>query len=132
MAEVSNFCNHEELNNVNSYFVNSGIVEVSSYNLVMSVNAVPKVSIEHDQQTDQVQTDLENSITSMQPVPSLLFEASDRFFGVVYNYVMQETYCSSSTSCINVSTLEGTKNAQVQNVGTSKSSNFKNATFQNV
>ena len=116
VAEVSNFCNHEELNNVNNCFVNSDIFEVSSYNLVMSVNAMPKVSTEQDQHTDQVQTDLENSTTLMKPVPSLLFEASDIFFGVVYNDVMQDT-----SSCINISTLEGTKNAQVQNVGTSKS-----------
>ena len=132
VAEVSNFCNHEKLNNVNNCFVNSDIFEVSSYNLVMSVNAMPKVSTEQDQHTDQVQTDLENSTTLMKPVPSLLFEASGRFFGVVYNDVMQDTSCSSSTSCINVSTLEGTKNAQLQNVRTSKSSTFKNETLHNV
>ena len=97
VAEISDFCNHEKLNNVNNCFVNSDIIEISSYNLVMSVNAMPKVSTELDQKTDQVQSELENS-TTMKPVPSLLFEASDRFFGVVYNDVMQDTSCRSNTT----------------------------------
>ena len=54
VGEVSNFCNHEKLNNVNNCFVNSDIYEVSSYNYIMSVNARPKVSSELDQQTDQI------------------------------------------------------------------------------
>ena len=90
----------------------------------MSVNAMPKVSTEQDQHTYPVQTYLENSTTLMKPAPSLLFEASDRFFGVVYNDAMQDTSCSSSTSCIDVSTLEGTKMLKC------KMFNFKKFKFQ--
>ena len=65
VAEVSNFCNHEKLNNVSNCFVNSEIYEVSSYNYIMSVNARPKVSIELDQHTGQIQSDMENSTTEI-------------------------------------------------------------------
>ena len=120
MAEVSNFCNHEKLNNVSNCFVNSDIFKVSSYNYIMSVNARPNVITELDQHTDHIQSDMENSTTEMKPVPSLLFEASGRFFGVVYNDVLQETSCNSNTSYVNVSALEGTTNVAISKSSTSK------------
>ena len=132
VAEVSNFCNHEKLNNVSNCFVNSDIIEISSYNSVMSVNARPNVSTELGQQTDHIQSDVEISTTLMKPVPSLLFEASGKFFGVVYNDVLQETSCDSNTSCVTVSALEGTSKVAISKSSTSKNESFKNETLQNV
>ena len=132
MAEVSNFCNHEKLNNVSNCFVNSDIIEISSYNSVMSVNTRPKVSTELGQQTDHIQSDVEISTTFMKPAPSLLFEASGKFFGVVYNDVSQETFCDSNTSCVTVSALEGTSKVAISKSSTSKNKSFKNETLQNV
>ena len=109
----------------------------------MAVNVFPS-STDHGQQSGQACVVKEQNSTPNLPAPNLLFEASDRFFGVVYNDVMQDTSCSSSYDCINISTLESAtntkmskcKNAKIQqiatNVGTSKSSKCTSKTAVNI
>ena len=77
-------------------------------------------ALELGQQTDHIQSDVEISNTYMKPAPSLLFEASGRFFGVVYNDVSQETFCDSSTSCATVSAIEGASKVAISKSSTSK------------
>ena len=98
---------------------------MSSYNIVMSINLFPP-STDSGQQTDQIQVGKVHHSTLNLSEPSLLFEASDRFFGVVYNDAEQDTSCSSSTR-INVSTLESATDAK-----TSQSSHCTLQTAVNV
>ena len=119
VTEISRFCNHENLNNVSNCFVNNDFVEFSSYNSVMSVAKRPNVSTALGQQSDHIQSKVEISTTPL-PAPSLLFEASGRFFGVVYNDVSQETFCDSSTGCATVSSIEGASNVAILQNSTSK------------
>ena len=79
VTEISKFCNHENLNNVSNCFVNNDFVEISSYNSVMFVAKKPNVSTALGQQSDHIQSKVEISTTPL-PAPSLLFEASGRFF----------------------------------------------------
>ena len=130
VSEISKFCNHINLNNVSNSYVNTDYVEVSSYCSVMSMAKRP-VSTALDQDSDHIQSKVE--ISTPLPAPSLLFEASGRFFGVVYNDVSQETFCDSSTGCPTVSSIEGaTNNVAILQNSTSKTESFKNGPFQNV
>ena len=88
-------------------------------------------SLALDQDSDHIQSKVE--ISTPLPAHSLLFEASGRFFGVVYNDVSQETFCDSSTNCPTVSSIEGaTNNVAILQNSTSKTESFKNGPFQNV
>ena len=134
VSEISNYCNHNNQNNICNNFVITDYEEVSAYNCVLSMDHNP-VSTEFDQQTGHIQSKVENS--TPKSAPSLLFEASGRFFGVVYNDVSQETFCDSSTFCPSVGSIEGatknedSKNGSVQNVAISKNSTSKNEDSKN-
>ena len=74
----------KNLNNICNNFVNTDYEEVSAYNCVLSMDKNP-ISTALGQQTDHIQSHVENS--TPKSAPSLLFEASGRFFGVVYHDV---------------------------------------------
>ena len=129
VSEISTFCNHNNLNNICNNFVNTDYEEVSAYNCVLSMDHNP-ISTALGQQTDHIQSHVENS--TPKSAPSLLFEASGRFFGVVYNDVSQETFCDSSTFCPSVGSIEGaTNNVAISKNSTSKNEGSKNGPIQN-
>ena len=129
VSEISTFCNHKNLNNICNNFVNTDYEEVSAYNCVLSMDHNP-ISTALGQQTDHIQSHVENS--TPKSAPSLLFEASGRFFGVVYHDVSQETFCDSSTFCPSVGSIEGaTNNVAISKNSTSKNEGSKNGSIQN-
>ena len=103
VSEISTFCNHRNVNNICKNFVNTDYEEVSAYNCVLSMDESP-ISTALDHQNDHIQSNVENSTPKIGP--SLLFEASGNFFGVVYHDVSQETFCDSSTFCPSVGSIE--------------------------
>ena len=127
VSEISTFCNHRNLNNICNNFVNTDYEEVSAYNCVLSMDESP-ISTALDHQNDHIQSNVENS--TPKSGPSLLFEATGRFFGVVYHDVSQETFCDSSTFCPSVGSIEGaTHNVAISKNSTSGGS--KNGSNQN-
>ena len=111
VSETSTFCNHRNVNNICCNFVNTDYEEVSAYNCVLSIST----ALGH--QNDHIQSNVENSTPKIGP--SLLFEASGNFFGVVYHDVSQETFCDSSTSCPSVGSIEGANNVAISKNSTS-------------
>ena len=95
VSESFKFCNHRNVNNICCNYVNNEFQEISAYNCVLSMDKSSHVSTELGHQNDHIQSNVENSTPKIGP--SLLFEASGTFFGVVYNDVSQETSCDSST-----------------------------------
>ena len=116
VSETSTFCNHRNVNNICNNFVNTDFQEVSAYNCVLSMDKSP-ISTALDHKNDHIQSNVENSTPKIGP--SLLFEASGIFFGVVYHDVSQETFCDSSTFCPSVDSIEG-----ANTVAISKNSTF--------
>ena len=116
VSETSTFCNHRNVNNICNNFVNTDYAEVSAYNCVLSMDRSP-ISTALDHQNDHIQANVENSTPKIGP--SLLFEASGKFFGVVYHDVLQETFCDSSTFCPSVGSIEGANNVAISKNSTS-------------
>ncbi len=116
VSGISTFCNHRNVNNICNNFVNTDYEEVSAYNCVLSMDKSP-ISTALDHQNDHIQSNVENSTPKIGP--SLLFEASGIFFGVVYHDVSQETFCDSSTFCPSVDSIEGANNVAISKNSTS-------------
>ena len=137
VSESFKFCNHKNVNNICCNYVNNEFQEISVYNCVLSMDKSSHVSTELGHQNDHIQSNVENSTPKL--APSLLFEASGTFFGVVYNDVSQETSCDSSTSCPTVGSIEcanvaisknstsgGSKNGSKKGVSQAQMTNMSN------